>query len=204
MLLIASDKDFRRLLDLLKTDVNKQDSMGRTPLMLAALESEDKVVEILLQSGADVGLVDLHEDTALHRAVGSLEDERTARLLGTGKMASLQTVTRHDRYGRPVHFGVRNRFEEVVALLLDLKAVRDKNTGQDIALHFATYHGNDKVIKLLLDAGADVTKRNVEGQTVLDIIQEKSPRFTSDNRITITLVPEKQIVRHRGGFDTSV
>ena len=38
-----------------------------------------------------------------------------------------------------------------------------------ISLHFATYHGNLELIKFLADNGADFTKKNKFGSTVLHV-----------------------------------
>jgi ankyrin repeat protein len=76
---------------------------------------------------------------------------------------------------------VEQRFEEAAALLLDLKAdvnAQDLNF-QNTALHLAFKDGNDKVIKLLIDAGADVTRQNAVGQTSLDMRPRESPDLQS-------------------------
>jgi ankyrin repeat protein len=49
--------------------------------MLASWQGQDKVVELLLDSGADVQQVDDLEDTAFHLALAPLGNERTAKLL---------------------------------------------------------------------------------------------------------------------------
>lgn len=100
-------------------DVNKQNSFGSTALMLAAWQGQDKVVELLLGSGADVQLVDNLEDTAFHHALMSSGNERTAKLLVNGGA----DVNRRDRFGRsPLCLAVELGYEGVVDLLLDLKA----------------------------------------------------------------------------------
>ena len=41
------------------------------------------------------------------------------------------------------------------------------------ALHGAAKSGHEKVVKLLLDKGANVNMKNRDGQTALDVAQEK-------------------------------
>ena len=167
MLLIASD-DFRRLLNALKIDVNKQNSFGSTALMLAAWQGQDRVVKLLLDYGADVQLVDNLEETAIHLALTSSGNERTAKLLVNGGA----DVNRRDRFGRsPLCLAVELGYEGVLDLLLDLKAGVNAQdlTFQNTALHLACKDGNDKLIKLLLNAGADITKQNRYGETAFDI-----------------------------------
>ena len=60
---------------MLPSDVNTKDSFGKTPLHNAILGKQVAIVEVLLNSGADVKCLDERSDTPLHNAVrvGSLE-----------------------------------------------------------------------------------------------------------------------------------
>jgi ankyrin repeat protein len=175
-LVVNNSSGFGRLLNLLKCEVNKQNRLGSTALMLASWQGQDKVVALLLDSGADVQQVDDLEDRAFHLAPSG--NERTAKLL----VNAGADVNRLDGFGiPPLCLAVEQRFEEVDALLLDLKAdvnAQDLNF-QNTALHLAFKDGNDKLIKLLIDAGADVTKQNAVGQIALDMRLREPPDLQS-------------------------
>ena len=52
-----------------KASVKTQNDVGRTPLIVAASEGHDDVVDLLTQNGADIDIRDGHEGcTALHLA----------------------------------------------------------------------------------------------------------------------------------------
>src|SRR2546430_14052713 len=42
------------------------------------------------------------------------------------------------------------------------------NTSQVTALHWATCNGQDKLVRLLLEKGADITAKDSDGKTALD------------------------------------
>ena len=59
-------------------DINKRDSLGRTPLSLASIPNHYRTVKYLLEYGADIEAKDAFGHSPLHRAVnfGSLESAR--------------------------------------------------------------------------------------------------------------------------------
>ena len=51
------------------TDINRQDSSGKTPLHTAILSSQYNIVNKLLESGADVTITDDAGDSVIHTAI---------------------------------------------------------------------------------------------------------------------------------------
>jgi ankyrin repeat protein len=69
---------------------------------------------------------------------------------------------------------LRDRYAEVVKLLLDKGADVNKKTDEGItALMAASYGGNVEVVKLLLAKGADINVKNSKGETALMIAKDK-------------------------------
>lgn len=108
--------------------VDKVDSKGRTPLIAAAYMGHHEAVEILLDHNAKVDLADGDGRTAL--SVAALCVPTAAGVKGYGEVASLLL----ERGADP---GCRDN-DGMTPLLL------------------AAYEGNDDVVELLLEAGADV------------------------------------------------
>ncbi|XP_067372481.1 ankyrin repeat domain-containing protein 50 isoform X2 [Channa argus] len=108
--------------------VDRADSKGRTPLIAAAYMGHHEVVEILLDHSAEVDLADDDGRTAL--SVTALCVPTAAGVKGYGEVASLLLEHKAD----PGH--------------------RDNDGMTPLLL--AAYEGNDDVVELLLEAGADV------------------------------------------------
>ncbi|KAM9347715.1 uncharacterized protein ankrd50l [Symphorus nematophorus] len=108
--------------------VDKADSKGRTPLIAAAYMGHHEAVEILLDHNAKVDLADGDGRTAL--SVSALCVPTAAGVKGYGEVASLLLEHGAD----PGH--------------------RDNDGMTPLLL--AAYEGNDDVVELLLEAGADV------------------------------------------------
>ncbi|KAM3607795.1 uncharacterized protein V6R79_014071 [Siganus canaliculatus] len=108
--------------------VDRADSKGRTPLIAAAYMGHHEAVEILLDHNAQVNLADGDGRTAL--SVAALCVPTAAGVKGYGEVASLLL----ERGADPGH--------------------RDHDGMTPLLL--AAYEGNDDVVELLLEAGADV------------------------------------------------
>lgn len=108
--------------------VNKADCKGRMPVIAAAYMGHHEVVETLLNHNAEVDLADGDGRTAL--SVAALCVPTAAGIKGYGEVASLLL----ERGADPGH--------------------RDNDGMTPLLL--AAYEGNDDVVELLLEAGADV------------------------------------------------
>jgi len=184
-------------IDLIRTkrwDVNQRDSVGLTPLIWAARNGCEQVIELLLQQkGTQPDMRDvLYGRTALSWAAGSGHEGVVKLLLGRrfvnpgsvgrrlGKTAQIISALSGRKYvnpdkpddcGRtPLSWAAKNGRDRAVKLLLEREGVspdRPDNYGQT-PLSCAAYNGHDGVVKLLLER-EDVSpdKSNKRGQTPL-------------------------------------
>ena len=180
-----------------KLYLNKPDEIGRTALHLAALGGQEAVVQLLVETGADIEAKDKYEKTALylaaqcgHEAVVRLlmemgadteaKDiyERTA--LHLAAWGGEETVVRllmemgadieaKDIYGTTaLHLAARGGHETVVRLLMEMGAdIEAKDTDGTTALHLAAQRGHKAVVQLLMEMGADIEAKNTDGRTAL-------------------------------------
>lgn len=165
---------------------NVQDLDGRTPLMLALQKGNKEIIDILLESGADIEAVDNAGMTALMYAVASNSKDMVGYLLQkkakintlseaglTALIVALQNanfeMSRHllikgadpsvyksDKKS-PLEIAVSYKNSEVV--LVNALLGKLAQTGNDLpsgALLSAIQPGNIEVVRLLLDSGADV------------------------------------------------
>jgi ankyrin repeat protein len=121
------------------------------------------------QQRADVNAAAGDGMTALHRAAESGDHELAASLLKAG--ASPVAKTRIGAH-TPLHVAAKGGYPLVVRLLLEnpsAKAGVDALTTTGAApLHFAAASGSSETVRILLDAGADVNRREPQwGQTPL-------------------------------------
>jgi ankyrin repeat protein len=147
---------------------------GTGPLMLAALSYDDEAIKVLLAHGAEVDLPNVFQITPLMAAAGMSGSSRG----GIGSAIAASRGKKDD---------VQARVIETIDLLLDAGAninarIVDSHTrtaklvayiqGRDhegkTALFSAAEAGWDKVVKHLLDRGADPTVRDASNKTALD------------------------------------
>jgi ankyrin repeat protein len=140
--------------DSLETDAqpNSQDSLGRTPLLLAAQYSQEHIVDTLLNQGADCRIPNEEGLTPFHYAAQNGNMLLVERLIVAGA-----DVNAKSGGGRSaLHEAAANDHLRVVDYLLgagvQLEAVDE--TGQS-ALHLAANSGYLSIVSRLLEAGAD-------------------------------------------------
>lgn len=136
--------------------VDVHESLGWTPLQIAARYGSQHVVQLLLNYKADVDAVDTDGWTALHTVPYNdiaTEREPIARMLLDSNAKLMIT----DSMGHtPLHKACQKGCKDVAELLIERGAAvnaRD-STGWN-PLHLASYRGYDEVVKLLLDKNAD-------------------------------------------------
>ena len=131
-------------------DVNRPAGKGKeTALMNAAWAGQEKCVEVLLKGGADVNMVDNSEKTALTKAAGQSQVNCLKILLKAGAdvnkggMAPLMKAT------------IKGNIV-CCYMLLQWGADVNKLHASWTALHYAANYGHNEILKLLLNAAADV------------------------------------------------
>jgi ankyrin repeat protein len=136
----------------------------RTPLARAAGSGQLRVVQFLLDHGADLGLRTTTGQTPLHLAAAS--GHRAIIELLLQREAA---VDARDNSGRTALYESAGRGFVAVAEVL-LAAGADVNARVDngrTPLHFAVDHGQSRIVSLLLEQGADPRAVAEDGRTPL-------------------------------------
>ncbi|KAI1685883.1 Serine/threonine-protein phosphatase 6 regulatory ankyrin repeat protein [Pyrenophora tritici-repentis] len=135
-----------------RSDINRRDKAGKTPLFWAASRKDAAKVRYLLQNGADPNISSLDSRTPMHAAALANDN------------ASIQSLYRYravvdacDGNGK-TPLQVAASYNGAVELLLDLGAdIERSDIHRRAALLHATSRGHMEVVRILVQRGANVS-----------------------------------------------
>lgn len=191
----AHSKEIAQLLLEHHSQINAKSKKGSTPLHIAAARGNSKLVEFLIDKGADIEAKD--NDGFIPANMRDLVSEYTYECKSQEyeKISYLLTKaskTEIERYGTPLHLAIaHNEIEEVKNLLFSIDIIGEdfnvntKNKTGSTPLHEAARRGNKKIMKLLLREKAGVDSQDNDGNTPLHLAAK------SDHLAAIRLLLDK-------------
>lgn len=144
---------------------NLLDHNGNPVLVLAIRERSNHVVEVLLSAkGIDVDLSNKQGETPL--MIASINgDLPLVKALVSKNKAQIDHIS-----WTPLHYACAKGQLDVAQFLLANGAIVDSlSPGGTTPLMMAVQSGNELLVKLLLDKGANLQLRNIEGVSAIDI-----------------------------------
>lgn len=155
---------------------------NKTPLLLAAEQGNEKLMDLLLEYGADINQRGIWTpgqsgNTALHAAAVNGNEEAAKLLLSKG--ADVNAKGTNDN--TPLHHAVKRHLHMVELLVSNGADVNAKNNRGETPLHIIaglypqktwTKNHRIEVMKILLEAGADLEAKNRSGKTPLSVAAE--------------------------------
>lgn|GEM_PF-2795069 len=203
-----------RLLEKTPDLINERDSQRSTPLHYSAICGNVACMKSLLAADADVSAKDKFGNTALHYAVSSRHDSRTGSQLVQALISSRADPNSQNLNAEtPLHIATRkiNSSDrgpvlvdgaiQVVAKLIELGAeVNAIDSKENTPLHNAAANGMQWTAQELLQANAITTKRNLAGNTPVDIARQKKfgamvKLLTSPPAIRVAELPNRETSR---------
>ena len=153
-----------KAINLIGAKTPQVDPLRYTPLLLASKHGHARVVEILLQNGADVNKCT--GTTALRTASGHLHEDCVKLLLAHGADVS---ICQPQTGGTALYSASMVGHVGIATMLLAHGAnVNDASwNGQNTCLMMAAFFRHAPMVDLLLKHGADPNRVNVEGVTAL-------------------------------------
>ncbi|NXE65168.1 NFKB1 factor, partial [Calcarius ornatus] len=143
----------------------------QTPLHLAVITKQAKVVEDLLKAGADVSLLDRHGNSVLHLAATDGDDKILSLLLRHEKVSTMVNLPNAEGLSA-IHMVVMANsmscLKQLIAAGVNVNA-QEQKSGRT-ALHLAVEQENIPLAGcLLLEGDADVDSTTYDGTTPLHI-----------------------------------
>ncbi len=150
---------------------------GTTPLHAACEYGFPRIVQMLMEAGADDTILNVKEETPAHIAVCkkiSFKEIRTAERVEM--LRCLKHIDIPGREGNTPLMLAQDRelyiSSEVSPVLIEKGADVNyrNNDGNNAMMLNAEWHGSLEVLKAMLKAGLDINAQNREGDTVLHIL----------------------------------
>lgn len=180
---------------------NQTNVVGQNLLMRAAVNKDPglrktclKLMQFLLDQGADPYAVCDSGWTALHYAIHSLDPRRPELLLK--KMNDIGHVTKQGNtvLHFAVTFGGHPLILEQILGRVEIDAVDDEG---NTALHDAVYQNALESVKLLVRHGADISIQNKQGRAVLQVAQDnEQDEIVSYLQAVTVALKEKKVLSH--------
>lgn len=144
----------------------------RTALMIALGSGRIDIASLLIAAGADVNFHVGDGNTPLGYAIGGGDLEAVKFILSHGADPRINTGLGSTPLNDAADIGDAEIVEELISAGC---AVNDQSGDGDTPLITAAWcdHPNPRIVQLLLDAGGDLTIRNKEGKSAIDLARDR-------------------------------
>lgn len=140
-------------------NLEARDAKDLTPLMVALQASKEKSIELLLDAGADIHAKSEECYSALHLAVKT--NIRVMQLIFQKREGSLNLELKTPFNDTPLYFAISGKQTEIAEMLIVEKGVNIHGSGEPgvrSPLSAAAFTCNNKILKLLLARGAEISE----------------------------------------------
>ena len=143
-------------------DVNEQNDIDSTPIIVGAVKGSNDCVKILIKAGADVNHVNQQFESALIFAAYFSNEQLVKLLIEAGADVNIKSKSGETALMQTAKSGNT----ACTRLLIDAGAdVNDVDKIKFTSLTHAACSGDQNVLKMLIDAGADVNHKCEHGLT---------------------------------------
>ena len=166
--------------------INKTDIFGNTAILYAAYRGNIRIVQSLIECGADPNVKSNKGLNVLHMAAQG----NNPNIIIYFKVKYKISVLSKDSQGNiPLHWACYNSSEEAINFLLSyMEDINIQNNDGKTPLHIAVFTEKPSLIKKLLKKGGDITIKDKEGKTPILLAYELTG---ADSRVMNILLSSK-------------
>ncbi|XP_041649618.1 B-cell lymphoma 3 protein homolog [Cheilinus undulatus] len=157
-----------QLLQLAHRSLDIYNNLRQTPLHLAVITQQAKMVEALLSAGADPTTLDRNGQTALHLCCEYDQHDCLSVVLSSSLSSACLEIRNFEGLS-PLHLAVLRGRKDLAGMLLDAGAdinAMDIKSGQSPVMH-AVESNNADMVHFLIERGCDVNSQSYSGNTAL-------------------------------------
>ncbi|RDD41572.1 Transient receptor potential cation channel subfamily A member 1 [Trichoplax sp. H2] len=174
--------------------INNQDSEGYTPFLASVRNRDSKVMNLLLDHGANAATLNKNGDNFLHlSAIHNCYSKTVEVLLRCGAYVNTCDIMGNT----PLHDAAEANQMAVVETLIEQKAaVNYTNRKLETPLHLACKQNALNAVKILIANHADISITNTAGHTCFNIAIENS-----NTEVALEMINSdnwKAVMEHRG------
>ncbi|KAJ6829100.1 putative ankyrin-3 [Iris pallida] len=164
-------------------DVNTRTSDGETPLMISARADNSDCFLELIKVGGDLGLVSNSGDSAIQLAKRSSFASSIASILSQALVSGASICSTDLSVFSPLHFIAESGNAESLQMILHSSTENiNKLDGSGMTpVMLAARAGQADAFRLLVMAGADVTMKTPDGDTVMSVLAQEGPAALKDS-----------------------
>uniref|UniRef100_A0A3Q3WC34 Uncharacterized protein n=1 Tax=Mola mola TaxID=94237 RepID=A0A3Q3WC34_MOLML len=143
-------------------------NLRQTPLHLAVITQQSKMVEVLLREGADPCALDRNGQTAMHLCCEYDHQDCLSIVLSCPSLAKCLEIRNYQGLS-PLHLAVLRGHKHLARMLIDAGAdinAMDIKSGQTPLMH-AVESNNADMVHFLIERGCDVNSQSYSGNTAL-------------------------------------
>jgi ankyrin repeat protein len=181
-----------------KLDLETKDESGQTALILGSQFGYEKVVQMLLDQGAEVNTEGGDYDNALQVSSAGGHEKVVQMMLDQGAEMNAQS----GYYGNALQAASAGGHEEVVQMLLDQGAEANAQGGHyGNALQAVSAGGREKVVQMLRDQGAGV---NAQGGDYYDNALQAASAGGHEEVVQMLLDQGAEVNAQGGVYDNAL
>ena len=185
-------------------DLNASHPNGTAAIHIASNNNHVEIVKLLLEAGVNVNQKGAQGTTpllfALVRRDGDTSDRSgmVALLLAAGADPNATNEQGIRILDSALSFAMAPGGLKIFKLLVEAGAELDvPDTLGNTPLHRATYDIHEEIVSILLDAGADVKKRNKYGETPAAVAENRAKSFPADSSYTSRLITLAALIKSK-------